>query len=103
MKFNTRVRIDIHGLYLKTDGQIFRPQPTVHSVLGMDWKPSDPILIFHAGQHVNAKHVNQTPDAKVTNERGISTYWHSHGTYCSVGKDKDSEECWNPAPFKYSD
>ena len=103
MKTNTRIRKDTHGLYVRTDGSVFRPVLTPHSypVCQPLWRtsanghPYEPdATLFVEGEAVKARHVSQTPFASITTADGRKAFWWSHGMYMG----KKSDECWIPKP-----
>lgn len=84
---------DAHGLFLRTDGRLYRPVKSsdsyeiAHAVNSRE----DGTSAFVAGEDVKARHRSQTPFC-VVKASGVEEYWHSHGEYTG----KKSEECWNP-------
>lgn len=88
-----KIGTDAHGLFLRTDGRLYRPVKSkdsyeiAHAVNSRE----DGTSAFTAGDDVKARHRSQTPFCivKVTDNE---EYWHSHGEYAG----KKSEECWNP-------
>lgn len=114
MKTNT-VKRDAHGLYVRTDASVFRPvltrwsypvmQPAAlaklkagqHPLVGDPYSP-DPEL-FKEGEAVAARHVNQTPYARVQTPDGRQAFWWSHGSYYTGGGTVPSEACWTPKPW----
>ncbi|MDN8078688.1 hypothetical protein QZN30_04940 [Burkholderia multivorans] len=90
---NTIVKCDVHGLYVRTDGRIYRPVrtpygPTIsHAVNSRE----DGSSAFQAGQEVHARHRSGTPFC-IVRQDDVTEYWHSHGVYLG----KKSQECWTP-------
>lgn len=110
MKLNTKIKRDAHGLYVRTDGAVFRPvltrysypvfQPAYERAVFTEGRRDadktyalapDPQL-FAEGEAVKAHHRNQTPYAVVATPDGRKAFWWAHGMYHG----KDSTECWTP-------
>lgn len=89
----TKIKSDIHGLYVKTDGRVYRPVASTNSYYISHTLNSreDGTSAFVKGQEVNAHHRSQTPFAVVKAD-GVEEYWHSHGEY--IGRPTDM--CWAP-------
>jgi hypothetical protein len=87
----TRIRRDAHGLYVRTDGAVFRPERTRHTYTsrgaGEGWSE---------GERVKAHHISQTPDARLRSldRPGQEGVWHSHGSY--IAPHRTSDEAWMP-------
>lgn len=85
----TKVKVDTHGIYVRTGGYLFRPQVN-------KWKSEkdDTYSLFEIGDEVKAKHIDGTVMGKVNDE-----VWYSHGQYFQTvdGKNtyKNSEDCWD--------
>lgn len=115
---STKVRRDRHGLYVRTDGSVFRPVLTRYSYAKMQPRyaaavergdpdrASDPYRydpdpsLFAEGDRVSARHISQTPFASVKSEDGREAYWVAHGIYYGRRADGTvgeipSEECWH--------
>lgn len=88
---HTKVKSDSHGLFVRTDGMVFRPQParTSHPHPNACQGES----IFVSGDVVSVNHITQSPLCSVSNSTGRQL-WHSHGVYLSPYR--RSNECWNP-------
>lgn len=88
------VRRDVHGLYVKTGGYIFRPQVSCWARgATQDAKPS-----MVGGEKVRARHYAGTVFANVDGQT-----WFSHGSYYAEWADQrgivpqlQSEICWAP-------
>lgn len=89
----TKIRKDAHGLYVRTDGQIFRPVRTPYGYTISHARNSreDGSSAFQEGDEVKAQHRSQTPFATVA-KGDVLEWWHGHGEY--IGK--KSDECWTP-------
>jgi hypothetical protein len=83
------IRKDKHSLYVKTNGNIYRPVHGKYTYLLLDAaKACDEGSKLTEGMKVKARAISQSPHAKVGDE-----YWASHGMYIDG---KPSEECWEP-------
>lgn len=90
-----KINKDVHGLFIRTDGQVFRPQPTPHSYPTK--YTTTGTTEFENGEDVRARHISQTPFAQIIGN-GKLEWWHAHGCYISdAGKYIQSKEIWNPA------
>lgn len=90
------VHEDIHGVFVKTGGYIFRPQPSYYGrhyshVVRNDAPPTTTPKV---GEKVAARHIGGTPTGRVA-----GTLWFSHGSYLSdaTGGTISSTLCWEPA------
>lgn len=89
-----KVKKDTHGLFLRTDGRVYRPVKAkgsyhiAHAANSREDGRSD----FAVGDEVAAKHRTQTPFC-IVKAAGVEEYWHSHGEYTG----KKSDDCWDPA------
>ena len=88
----SKVREDVHGLYVRTDGHVYRPQPSRHSYPSpwaakgsSKYKAGDEVLIEVASPYCKVK----------PREEGAWEGWHDHGVY-AVSPRKKPEECWEP-------
>ena len=90
----TRVRRDCHGLYVLTNGQVYRPQKAELVNLRRYHLENGYTTRFTEGMEVKVGHITQTAFCRVkTDER--TEEWCAHGVY--RGKPaKRSEECWVP-------
>jgi hypothetical protein len=90
-----KIKRDQYGLFVKTDGSIFRPEPAVSSypVKGATAGASE----FNEGDEVEARHMSCTPFARVETEE-VTELWHSHGCYYYQGRRLPSIACWKPKP-----
>jgi hypothetical protein len=117
MRTTTKVRKDGRGLFVRTDGQVFRPvlsrhaypvfQPAYIAAAEKDRTPNkrmdrtwafapDPDL-FKAGDAVAARHVSQTPYARITAPDGRVAIWWGHGEYIGPnGCGAETERAWKP-------
>lgn len=83
----TRVRKDSHGLYVRTGGYVFRPEPSAHTV-GRSAHPTK----INEGDQVKARHISGTPWGRVGGE-----IWHDHGSYIDDhGKQISTNLIWDP-------
>jgi hypothetical protein len=92
----TKIKKDSHGFYVRTDGNIFRPEPTPYSYRTHGVCKGQ--TAFKEGEAVKARHIPQTPYAKVSGEHTWEV-WHSYGCYYDFdhdGKLKASDLCWTP-------
>lgn len=87
---NTKVRKDEHGLYIRTNGNVYRPQETPWSYWRHDTAKGT--TFFTDGQVLKVAAVSQTPFAKLRAADGSEELWHTHGMY--IGK--KSTDCWQP-------
>lgn len=93
----TRVREDRHGLFVVTDGSVFRPQPALHEypIAGRTYTS-----VLAVGQTVTARHRAQTPFAQLRGEvngQPVEEWWGSHGTrWGSDGSTLPSDAVWDP-------
>lgn len=108
----TKVKKDSHSLYVRTNGNVYRPVKTrwsyAHS-LAID--PSDPygsgthlVTQLSEGDEVRVGALSQSPYCRVVagegekNKEGREEHWHSHGMYYDEEKAAlvSSERCWEP-------
>jgi hypothetical protein len=92
----TKVKRDAHGLYVRTDGKLYRPVKTIDGYpLGRAASlRDDGTSAFKEGSQVQARHLSGTPFCLVKDESGVQEHWHSHGMYLGV----KSTDCWSPLP-----
>ena len=96
-----KIRRDCYGLYVRTDGSVFRPYETPWSCYGHG-TANHGITQFGEGEEVTARHMRGTPRARVRGEdtptwQDRVEIWHSHGCYYdSQGGMLKSEACWTP-------
>lgn len=87
IKPTTKIKQDSHGLYVKTNGSVFRPIPSKWSsphpsAIAPDnpynerWRQT----LFKEGDAVAARHVSQTIFCRVQDNDRLE-FWHSHGSY----------------------
>jgi hypothetical protein len=91
---HTKVKRDAHGLYVRTDGNLYRPVRTVHSYplsLAANSR-DDGTSAYVEGSQVQARHLSGTPFCVVKDGAGAEEHWHSHGMYLGV----TSTACWHP-------
>lgn len=89
----TKVKSDVHGLYVRTDGRIYRPvrTPYGYTISHALNSREDGTSAFADGDEVRARHQSSTPFC-VVRANDVEEYWHSHGVYLG----KKSVECWTP-------
>jgi sulfate adenylyltransferase subunit 1 (EFTu-like GTPase family) len=95
----TKVKQDAYGLYVRTNGSIYRPQLAQYDYM-MKVAAGD----FAAGEAVKVGHISQTPHARVKSLDGSKAeVWSAHGTYLKIVKTNGAErgeipshEVWNP-------
>jgi len=98
MKMTTKIKQDSHGLYVRTNSEVYRPQRTVHSYSNR--LATDGTTVFRVGQAVAARQVFQSPFCRVQN--GTVEFWHGHGSYLKWSDAArktvtiPSDECWKP-------
>ena len=93
-----KVKKDVHGLYVRTGGYVFRPVKSTSSyeIAHAMNSREDGTSQFVEDQILRAAHVGGTPFARVrTRELDYVEWWHSHGAYCAPHR--QSFECWKPA------
>jgi hypothetical protein len=89
----TKIKLDSHGLYVRTDGKLYRPVKTI------DTYPTNPSANsredgtsgFKEGSQVKARHLSGTPFCVVKTDT-VEELWHSHGEYFGT----TSVDCWHP-------
>jgi hypothetical protein len=91
---STKVKRDAHGLYVRTDGKLYRPVKTIDAYpLGRSANlRDDGTSAFNEGSQVQARHRSGTPFCVVKDGAGAEEHWHSHGMYLGV----TSTACWHP-------
>lgn len=93
-----KIQQDIHGIFVRTGGHLFRPDKAKYSYYHSKLVNKSS---FKKGQEVKARHVSQTPFAKIS-DGGIEEYWNSHGENYKFDKETKtvkkvrSELLWNP-------
>lgn len=92
----SRVRRDRHGLFVITDGSVFRPQLALY-----EYETSGRTLrtVFQAGDAVRATHLSQTPFARLSaqvNGLTVEELWGSHGSRWQDGGTVPSDAVWSP-------
>lgn len=99
----TKIRSDCHGLYVRTNACVYRPQQTPLSYPVQKTTRGKKCFslcngdsAFSVGAEVKVHHVTQSPFCSV--EVGyIEEYWHCHGTYINPeGGYHKSETVWRP-------
>jgi hypothetical protein len=90
----TKIKRDAHGIYVRTDGNLYRPVQTVDAYpLGRAANlRDDGTSVFKEGSQVTARHRSGTPFCVVKDCAGVEEHWHSHGMYLGV----KSADCWRP-------
>jgi hypothetical protein len=92
---NYKIRSDKHGLYVKADGQVFRPVSTKNSYPHPKTVESSQFVEL---TDVELIYVKRTPFCKVIDRDYNEEWWHSHGKYVDlVRPEKKSYECWTPS------
>jgi hypothetical protein len=93
-----KIGTDARGLFIRTDGRLYRPVKSRDSyeIAHACNSREDGTSTFAAGDDVKARHRSQTPFCVIKVTGGADEYWHSHGEYTG----KKSEECWNPEPVR---
>lgn len=94
----SKIRSDSHGLYVRTNGSVYRPVKAKYSYSTLEasdlgW------TIFLESEAVRVSHVSQSPFCRVKHKTNDKMYefWHSHGSYIGPdGKNINSEFCWQP-------
>jgi len=103
----SKIRRDCYGLYVRTDGSVFRPYETPWSCYDHG-AANHGITQFSEGEEVTARHMSGTPRARVRGKdtadwRDRMEIWHSHGCYYdNNGKLISSEACWTPRDGMYT-
>lgn len=90
----TKIKVDKHGLFIKANGGIYRPQMSKHSYatynnnygVGIETK-------LNKGDVVKVNVIRQTPFCKLITA-DIVEYWNSHES--NNIDSKDSEDYWMP-------
>lgn len=94
------VHEDMHGLFVKTGGYLFRPQLSWHSQVraGVLLGSRQPVPVVAKGDKVKARHLPGSPIAEVA-----GSIWFSHGSYFVSRADergivptRPSIICWEP-------
>lgn len=97
----TKIRSDSHGLYVRTDGSVYRPFETPCSYDDSQAALRG-ITQFAEGEEIKVSHIAGSPFARL---RGADTrdfsnrveLWHSHGCYYDKqGKIRKSDDLWEP-------
>ena len=85
---------DIHGIFVRTNGSVYRPVKTKYSYpLSSKINVKDTgMSYFLTGDKVNVLNVSSTPFCKVRNDK-VEEWWHAHGQYLG----KKTTDCWEPA------
>lgn len=89
-----KISKDKYGLFVRSDGRIYRPVKSVESYTISHARNSreDGTSAFSTESAVRGGHKSQTPFC-VLRADGVEEYWHCHGVYFR----KNSEDCWTPA------
>jgi len=90
----TKVKQDIHSLYVRAGGYVFRPVENNYNSSGAN--PNyrrDGTSAFTVGQEVAARHRGGTASGTVQ-ANGVDELWFSHGCYYGTGI--KVEDCWVP-------
>lgn len=92
---STKIKRDAHGLYVRTDGKLYRPVTTDHAypLASSANLRADGTSAFKEGDQVMARHLSGTPFCSLKAEAHAVEHWHSHGMYLGL----KSTECWTPA------
>lgn len=83
----SKVRKDSHGLYIITNGAIFRPVISDHTYPGWTCVSES---VASEGQSVKSRFLSYSPVAKIRFEDGTEERWSLHGSA------SDSEKAWMP-------
>jgi hypothetical protein len=76
----TKIRRDTHGLYLRTDGRLYRPQPVPDS-----GSVASGASYMREGETINASHPSGCCFAILRDRaRDVKEFWYDHGTYYGV-------------------
>lgn len=88
----TKIRSDVHGLYVRAGGYLFRPVHSRHTALAYALLPSPVSTAYREGDTINARHLAGSPLGKVGNET-----WYAHGSYIDAdAKQIPSDQVWSP-------
>ncbi len=88
------VRKDRHGLYVKADLRIFRPEREKHEA---DYVDRTYVSQFPEGTKVTTRVVSQTSHCRLNSTGFDWEVWVSHGSYTNgYGIHWDSETIWDP-------
>lgn len=98
-----KVMVDSHGAYIRTNGEVYRPQLSTvvfpHSKQYLfGWEE----IAFPLDQEVNASIIKGSPLLKVASPNGTYDIWYTHGSYFAIVNNQmagqfTSEEVWSPA------
>lgn len=93
----TKIKSDKHGLYVRTNGTIYRPQTSINSYPTPYNNWGDGIeSVMKEGDVVKVGAINQTPFCKIVKNK-TEERWNMHE---SLEKSKNSETYWLPAKSK---
>lgn len=90
----TIIKSDAHGMYVRVNGAVYRPVPSVQSY---PWPELTNGASRHkVGEEVKVRHLVGHPFCRVTDPhvKAITEVWHNHGSY--VLPNRKSYECWMP-------
>lgn len=103
MSGKTKIKFDSHGLYIRTNGSVYRPY---RSMYGYMIKAQNGTSSFVLGDGVTVSHITGTPHCRVKQRitagdpPRIEEIWSSHGEYIGANgyptKDIKSDDCWRP-------
>ena len=95
MSAATKIRRDCHGLFVRTNGSVFRPQESEHSYYIKHIYPNE--NGFSEGEQARVSFINGSPNCKVVRGDYLEV-WYAHGVYGRYGQGS-SENCWDPKPL----
>lgn len=95
----TKIRADRHGLYVRTNGSVYRPQKSITSYPTRYSLQHGYDTAFKEGMEVTVQVIRATPFCRVVwMLKGEE--WQSHGAYAQLINGKfrhiSSEMCWSP-------
>jgi hypothetical protein len=87
-----KVAIDSHGVYVKVNGYVYRPQASK-----FDRKHSKRVMVsvLGAGTEVRTLKIKATPFASVSVGE-VEEWWCSHGPFLGIGGAVPTESLWFP-------
>lgn len=94
----TKVKTDARGLYVRTDGGIFRPHRSKWAAGHLD-TIDDGQTAFKDGDKVHARHHGGTVISTIADESRTTTErWTSHGSYFDgQGRPRSTNLAWAPS------
>lgn len=87
-----KVAIDKHGVYVKVNGYVYRPQSSK-----FDKKHSKRVFVsvLESGTEVKTSKIKATPFASVSVDK-VEEWWCSHGPFLGIGGAIPTESLWFP-------